>query len=829
MPPGMGSRLHGNDGWHGESPSPQPSPVEGEGDGVAPGMGSRLHGNDGWHGESPSPQPSPVEGEGDGVPPGMGSRLHGNDGGALRHPHPSRERGQACRRGWVPVCTGTTGMGSSLTPALSRQGRGGRRPFPSPAGGWVRRLCTGTTVAWGSHPHPNPLPSRERGSRGWVPVSTGTTVALPSWRGGRRGAGWVPVGSMGQMGGASTVFKGAGGRSGCRRAGYPVLAWQRRRWALPSRERGTVAPGWVPPRERRLAWGSHPHPNPLPSRERGTAWAPGMGSRSTGTGGLPASWGTAWRRRWVPVSTGRRLAWGSHPPPSPFKGEGDGVAPGMGSRCTGTTVGMGESPSPQPSPVKGEGDGVEPGMGSRLHGNDGWHGGVTLTLNPLPSRERGTAWRRGWVPVSTGTTVAHYRQGRGGRRGRGWVPVSRERRLGMGSHPHPSPLPSRRGGRRAAGDGFPFARERRLAWGVTLTPALSRRGRGGSRPPPRAPAPCRVRGRISPLPSRERGTACRRGWVPVCTGTTVGMGSHPHPSPLPSRERGTAWRRGWVPVCTGTTGVVGSHPHSVEGEGDGVPPGMGSRLHGNDGWHGESPHPNPLPSRERGTAWRRGWVPVCTGTTVGMGSHPHSFEGEGDRVPPGMGSRLHGNDGWHGESPSPQRGLSTVRAGSGRGGRRGAGDGFPSTGTTVGMGSHPHPSPLPSRERGTVAPGDGFPSPRERRLAWGVTLTPYRVRGRLFDRLRAGSALCRHRERGTAWRRGWVPVCTGTTVGMGSHPHPSPLPSRERGFPTPPRPPAPCRVGGRLSPLPSRKRGTACRRGWVPVCTGTTVWVAGSC
>ena len=81
VPPGMGSRLHGNDGWHGESPSPQPSPGKGEGDGVPPGMGSRLRGNDGWHGESPSPQPSPVKGEGDGVPPGMGSRLHGNDGG----------------------------------------------------------------------------------------------------------------------------------------------------------------------------------------------------------------------------------------------------------------------------------------------------------------------------------------------------------------------------------------------------------------------------------------------------------------------------------------------------------------------------------------------------------------------------------------------------------------------------------------------------------------------------------------------------------------------------------------------------------------------------
>ena len=137
----------------------------------------------------------------------------------------------------------------------------------------------------------------------------------------------------------------------------------------------------------------------------------------------------------------------------------------------GSSTGSGQAP---PSAVEGEGDGVAPGMGSRLHGNDGcvWHGGVTLTpvsstgqalrqaqgrLRPLPSRERGTAWRRGWVPVCTGTTVWH------------------------GESPS---LLRGRGGRRGAGDGFPSPRERRLAWGVTLTPTLSRRGRGGSGPSP---------------------------------------------------------------------------------------------------------------------------------------------------------------------------------------------------------------------------------------------------------------------------------------------------------------------------------------------------------
>ena len=324
-----------------------------------------------------------------------------------------------------------------------------------------------------------------------------------------------------------------------------------------------------------------------------------------------------------------------------------------------------------------------------------------------------------------------------------------------------------RGGRRAAGDGFPFARERRLAWGVTLTPALSRRGRGGRRA---AGDGFRLHGNdgcvwhggvtLTPALSR-RGRGGRRAagdGFPFARERRVCVGSHPHPSPLPSRERGTACRRGWVPVCTGTTVGMGSHPHSFEGEGDGVPPGMGSRLHGNDGWHGESPSPpvsstgqalrqaqgrlRPLPSRERGTACRRGWVPVCTGTTVGMGSPaspPVSSTGQALRqaqgrlrpLPPrerGTACRrgwvpvCTGTTGVCGESPSLLRG---------RGGRRGA--------------------------------GDGFPFARERR------------------------------------------VC------VGSHPHP------------------PYRVRGRLRPLPSRKRGTACRRGWVPVCTGTTVWVAGSC
>ena len=109
-----------------------------------------------------------------------------------------------------------------------------------------------------------------------------------------------------------------------------------------------------------------------------------------------------------------------------------------------------------------------------------------------------------------------------------------------------------------------------------------------------------------------------------------------------ARERRSG-SRGWVSVCTGTT--VGE-------------PGMGSRCHGNDG---------------RGS---RGWVPVCTGTTVWL---------------PRMGSRCHGNDGGGCL-------VSLRRTGEG---------GFQTR-------------PYGSRDRGWVP-------------------APYRVRGRLFGKLRTGS------------------------------------------------------------------------------------------
>ena len=76
--------------------------------------------------------------------------------------------------------------------------------------------------------------------------------------------------------------------------------------------------------------------------------------------------------------------------------------------------------------------------------------------------------------------------------------------------------------------------------------------------------------------------------------------------------------------------------------GDGFPVSTGTTipLHGNDG---------------------RGWVPVCTGTTVGC---------TGTTVwEPGMGSRFHGNDGW-------LHGNDGREPGSGNDGLV-AGDGFP--------------------------------------------------------------------------------------------------------------------------------------------------------
>ena len=144
---------------------------------------------------------------------------------------------------------------------------------------------------------------------------------------------------------------------------------------------------------------------------------------------------------------------------------------------------------------------------------------------------------------------------------------------------------------------------------------------------------------------------------------------------------------------------------------------MGSRFLGNDEYAGPAePGRDGFPFARERRSGGRGWVPVCTGTTVGQ---------------PGMGSRLHGNDGW------------------------GAGDGFPLHGNDgmPGMG-----------QNDGWGGADGFPFARERRLG-GRGWVPVSRERRVCGPSRAGA--------------GWVPVCTGTTSmraqqsrgGMGSRLH----------------------------------------------------------
>ena len=346
-------------------------------------------------------------------------------------------------------------------------------------------------------------------------------------------------------------------------------------------------------------------------------------------------------------------------------------------------------------------------------------------------------------------------------------------------------------GRRSAGDGFPFAWERRFGRcvrGVTLTPALSRQGRGGRRQP----------GIGFPVSSTGQALFARE------------------------RRFGRCVR-----------GVTLTPALSRQGRGGRRQPGMGSpyrvrgrlRLHGNDGLGGpcagSHPHPSPLPSRERGP------------------------EAAGDGFPVSSGFRLHGNDGLgvvSGESPSP---LPSPVKGEGAGGSRGwvprieYGAGSVCTGTTVWAlcpGIHPHPIPLPSRERGPEAAGDGFPvsstgqAPFAGTTVWALCPgshphpMPSPVKGE-----------------GAGGSRGWVPrieygagsVCTGTTVWAlcpGSHPHPCPLPSRERGPEAAGNDGLGVVSGESPSPLPSPVEGEGAggSRGWVPVCTGTTMWRTGT-
>ena len=195
-------------------------------------------------------------------------------------------------------------------------------------------------------------------------------------------------------------------------------------------------------------------------------------------------------------------------------------------------------------------------------------------------------------------------------------------------HPHP------------AGDGFPPSRERRwLAFGaVTLTPpgmdSRLRGNDGGWRSAFTPPGmDSRLRGNDGGWRS-ARSPSPHRGWIPAFAGTTVVGVRRPG---MDSRLRGND--RGWIPAFAGTTvvGVRRGHPHPA---GDGfppsrerrwlafgavtlTPPGMDSRLRGNDGGWRSARSPSP----------RRGWIPAFAGTTV-VGvrrGHPHPA---GDGFPP---------------------------------------------------------------------------------------------------------------------------------------------------------------------------------------------------
>ena len=210
-------------------------------------------------------------------------------------------------------------------------------------------------------------------------------------------------------------------------------------------------------------------------------------------------------------------------------------------------------------PAKAGIHGGGPGrMGPRLHGNDGrtreaagihghpyrhsrdggnpWRGGAGGDGSPSP-RERRThpggggnprppissfprrresmAGGRGWVPVSTGTTMASTSSFPRQREGGDGFPSPRERR----AHPHS----------RDDGGGAPT-----IVCGNPRPPYRHSREGGNPRPP------------ISSFPRRRESMAGRGrgGWVPVSTGTTMGIHIV-----IPA----TAGGRRWVPACTATT------------------------------------------------------------------------------------------------------------------------------------------------------------------------------------------------------------------------------------------------------------------------------------
>ena len=241
-------------------------------------------------------------------------------------------------------------------------------------------------------------------------------------------------------------------------------------------------------------------------------------------------------------------------------------------------------------------------MGSRLHGNDGRPRVPTvipakpvLRISVIPAQEdpcttvipakAGIQGRRGWVPVSTGTTG-----------GRASLPsFLPNQNFAFPSFPRrKTPAqPSFPRRKTPAQPSFPRRREPGAAgMGSRL------HGNDGR---PRVPTviPAKPELRISVIPAQEdpcttvipatAGIQGRRGWVPVSTGTTGGTPSppqfhlpdasipltrhlthvevlaQPHSRRIPviphcttviPAKAGIQGWRGWVPVSTGTTGVT---------------------------------------------------------------------------------------------------------------------------------------------------------------------------------------------------------------------------------------------------------------------------------
>ena len=398
-------------------------------------------------------------------------------------------------------------------------------------------------------------------------------------------------------------------------------------------------------------------------------WGPPVCAGTTGGGGAPK------RRRAHPTIVGEN----PRPPtsPSPQRREstathnrhsreggnprrggagGDGSPSPRGRRWASTIV------IPAKAGIHGGGPG---GMGPRLHGDDDGHThNRRAGIHGHPyrhSREGGNPWRGaagGWVPVSTGTTVGIHIVIPATAGGRRWVPAC----AGTTGRTHIA-IPTTAG---IHGHPYRHSREGGNPWrgaGADGSPSPRERrthpGGGGNPRPP-----------ISSFPRRRESMAGRGrgGWVPVSTGTTD----------APGRRRESTATHIVIPATAG-----------IHGGGAG----MGPRLHGDDdGIHIVIP----------ATAGGRRWVPVSTGTT-GAPTFPRrrrrrTHNRLRESTAP-ISSFPRRRESTATTSPFPRRRESMAGRGRGMGPRlHGDDDGHP----------HRH-----SRDSG--GPGDGFPSPRERR------------------------------------------------------------------------------------------------------------------